>query len=177
MTDTGEHTIVLATYGWDAPEGADPFTHWVDGTAAMGNTPFQMPIITPVVAGLWQGGYVPGIDLGDRFAYVLSLYPWHKWPIAEGVVRREVEMYDSHDGPDRKQIVELAEWVNEARRNGPTLVHCQAGLNRSALVTAAALILDGSTPEEAIALLRQKRSPAVLCNPTFERWLRTFRGE
>lgn len=173
MTDTGEHTV-HETFGWTAPPDADPFHHWVEGTAVMGNTPFRMPIITPVIPGLWQGGYVPGLDLGQNFEWVLSLYPWQRYPIGPYVERREVEMYDSDSGPDDAQVRELATWVNEARRQGPTLVHCQAGLNRSALIVAAALVLDGHTPDDAIALLRERRSPAVLCNPTFERFIRGF---
>jgi len=62
--------------------------------------------------------------------------------------------------------------VNACREDGPTLVHCQAGLNRSSLVAARALVLGGMTADDAIALIREKRSPACLCNPAFERWLR-----
>jgi protein-tyrosine phosphatase len=47
-------------------------------------------------------------------------------------------------------------------------------LNRSALVAGMALILDGWKPADAIALLREKRSPAVLCNPAFEQWLLSY---
>jgi protein-tyrosine phosphatase len=53
-------------------------------------------------------------------------------------------------------------------------VHCQAGLNRSSLVIARALILSGMPSVAAIALIREKRSPACLSNPSFERWLRQF---
>ena len=66
----------------------------------------------------------------------------------------------------------IATWVNTCRETAPTLVHCQAGLNRSSLVAARALVLGGRTPDEAITLIRRKRSPACLCNPAFERWLR-----
>jgi protein-tyrosine phosphatase len=52
------------------------------------------------------------------------------------------------------------------------LVHCQAGLNRSGVVVAYALMLNGMSAAEAIARIRERRSPAVLCNPQFERWLR-----
>lgn len=174
--DTGEHTI-NKTEGWEAPKDADPFNHWVTGIAAMGETAFSMPIITKVAANLYQGGYVPGIDLGHTFDYILSLYPWHKYPIDKDVVRKEVALYDSFEKPDTEQIKELAAWVNQSRDRGPTLVHCQAGLNRSALVTAAALILKGTSAQGAIALLRAERSPAVLCNPNFETWLYNFEKE
>jgi protein-tyrosine phosphatase len=50
---------------------------------------------------------------------------------------------------------------------GKTLVHCQAGLNRSGLVAAVALMKLGRTADEAIKLLRDSRSPMVLCNDTF----------
>lgn len=55
--------------------------------------------------------------------------------------------------------------------NGIVVHNCQAGLNRSSLVVASALILGGAAPSEAIALIREKRSPACLCNPVFEAWL------
>jgi protein-tyrosine phosphatase len=51
-------------------------------------------------------------------------------------------------------------------------VHCQAGLNRSSLVVGRALMLGGMTADDAIVLIRRKRSPACLSNPSFERWLR-----
>jgi len=51
-------------------------------------------------------------------------------------------------------------------------VHCQVGLNRSSLVAARALVLSGEAdPAGAVALLRARRSPACLCNETFESWL------
>ncbi len=52
-------------------------------------------------------------------------------------------------------------------------MHCQAGINRSGLVTALALVEEGMKAVDAIALLRAKRSPAVLCNRAFEQWLLT----
>jgi protein-tyrosine phosphatase len=80
-------------------------------------------------------------------------------------------MDDSDVLPDAKVLEDLADWVNEKRALGPTLVHCQAGLNRSALVAGLALIRSGMAPRDAIALLRQKRSSDVLFNKAFERWL------
>ena len=81
-----------------------------------------------------------------------------------------VRMYDS-ESQGFDQVNAIATWVNVCRLDGPTLVHCQAGLNRSGLVAARALMLEGMSGSEAIALLREKRSSAVLCNPSFEEWL------
>ena len=61
---------------------------------------------------------------------------------------------------------------NACRAIGPVLVHCQAGLNRSGLVTALALMRAGRSSKDAIDLLREKRCDAVLCNPAFHMWLR-----
>jgi len=57
---------------------------------------------------------------------------------------------------------------------GVTVHNCQAGLNRSSLVAAYALMLAGATAADAIELLRQERSPAALCNPAFADWLRAL---
>jgi protein-tyrosine phosphatase len=63
--------------------------------------------------------------------------------------------------------------VADRLRQGHTvLVHCQAGLNRSNLIAALALMrLTGCDAAAAIALLREKRSPLVLCNEAFEQYL------
>jgi protein-tyrosine phosphatase len=65
--------------------------------------------------------------------------------------------------PDRVLLNALADMVNLARATGPTLVHCQAGLNRSGLVTALALIRGGMQPEQAIAKIRQQRCAMPCC--------------
>lgn len=71
-----------------------------------------------------------------------------------------------------RQVDELAELVNKHRKDGKNvLVHCQAGLNRSSLVACRALMIDGMTAEEAIKTVREKRSPACLCNKSFEKHL------
>ena len=70
---------------------------------------------------------------------------------------------------DLLDIVKMAhsDWKNGKK----VLIRCQAGLNRSGIVMALVLIRDGYSPAEAITLMREKRSPAVLCNQQFTRWL------
>ena len=53
------------------------------------------------------------------------------------------------------------------------LVRCQAGLNRSGLVTALILIKDGLKPAEAIARIRDIRGEDALFNRDFHNWLLT----
>jgi predicted protein tyrosine phosphatase len=51
------------------------------------------------------------------------------------------QMYDAANDPvSRDEILGLAHWVNCALQDAPTLVHCQAGLNRSNLEAATALL-------------------------------------
>lgn len=150
---------------------ADLTSHYIQGIAVQGNTWFRCPLVTHVIDDLWQGG-CPSAGVPAYFRFVLNLYPWVSYPVPETTELRTEQLYDSTDIASTGLLYELAEWVNEKRAIGPTLVHCQAGLNRSALITGLALVLGGMTGQEAIALLREKRSPAVLCNEAFARWLR-----
>lgn len=132
---------------------------------------FSVPLISHIEGNLWQGGCHPGAQLPDDFQFVLSLYPWGKYELGPNTRRVEVEMYDHGSMPDIAQLHDLAKMVNTAKVKGKTLVHCQAGLNRSGLVTGLSLVLEGMAPTDAIALMREKRCDMVLCNETFETWL------
>lgn len=159
----------------------DPRVERMSGVAIHGNTPFDMPFISHIHGNLWQGGvndYRP-FALPSEIINVVSLYRWGGYLMHDGVqVHEVVTAYDS-DGEDNpggmspEQILNLGARVNELCEQGPTLVHCQAGLNRSSLIAAVALVLGGvvQSGSEAVALLREKRSPACLCNRSFERWI------
>lgn len=151
---------------------ADLESHHIEGIAREGNTRFSCPLITPVDDMLWQGGCRDGVNLQGYFKHIISLYPWESYrPGGELDTDIKMRLYDGPVVPDVAQLVSLAQIVNRCRETGRTLVHCQAGLNRSGLLAGLALVLDGSSPRQAIALLRSSRSPAVLCNKTFEDWL------
>lgn len=51
------------------------------------------------------------------------------------------------------------------------LVHCAAGLNRSAVVMGEILALKGYERKTAVAIMRARRDSFVLCNRQFERWV------
>lgn len=151
----------------------DPTVQTMTGVAIHGSTPFSVPYMSHIKGNLYQGGCTDGLILPDTIDNLLSLYKWESYTVNHGLKNsKTVTMYDSLDQAF-EQIDELAQWVIDACATGPTLVHCQAGLNRSSLVAARALMLgDGMTADEAISLIRSKRSPACLCNPAFEEWLR-----
>lgn len=154
---------------------SDPLRQRFIGVAAHGKTNFDVPYISKITDTLWQGGCQHGLKLPIEVEHVVSLYPWEAYELTHDLQSYlSVALHDSLDLPDRAQMVALARWINVCRKNGVTLVHCQAGLNRSGLLAGLALVLDGFTPIEAIELLRLSRSSAVLCNPVFEQWLLDF---
>lgn len=155
---------------------ADWESHHINGYAAAAleagkDAHFSAPLISHIQGNLYVGGCIDGVRLGDDFKHVVSLYKWERYDLAEGTVLHEYEMYDASNVPDPDLLASIADDVNRYLEEGKTLVHCQAGLNRSNLVTALALIRGGMFAAEAIDLLRSKRSPVVLCNQTFESWL------
>lgn len=154
----------------------DPQQQRMVGTAVHGNTPFDVPFISQIAPNLWQGGCQDGLILPEFIDFVISLYPWEKYTITHKAERLEVFMYDSEE-QGFEQVEELARKVNDLRQIGTVLVHCQAGLNRSSLIAARALMLDGMTADDAINTLREKRSPACLCNKSFEQYLRSLDKE
>lgn len=150
------------------PVEVDPREQRFRGIAHHGNTPFDVPFISHIDGNLWVGGCQQGLVLPAPILHIVSLYPWEQYAVTHDLRSAlTVRMYDSVD-QSIEQVEAIARWVNTCRADAPTLVHCQAGLNRSNLIAATALILDGMQPHEAILLLREKRSPAVLCNPAFQ---------
>lgn len=150
----------------------DPTIQRMTGTAVHGDTPFDVPFISNIEGNLWQGGCQTGLQLPHFIKHVVSLYPWESYRINHDVDSMlVVKMYDSLE-QSFDEVEAIANWINVAKKSGPVLVHCQAGLNRSSLVAARSLMLEGRTADEAISLLRTQRSEACLCNPVFEAYLR-----
>ena len=162
--------------------------HRVTGWTNIGNHRIDCPLVSHVEGNLYQGGcpdpqsydeidreaqrYQSKVTLPDEFKFVVSLYPWGRYTLPEGCERVEFELFDSVK-QDTSAIEEIAARAAGFVEQGPTLIHCQAGLNRSGLITARVLMLRGYTADEAITKVRE-RSPAVLCNPTFESYLRSL---
>ncbi len=82
-----------------------------------------------------------------------------EWPIVDGPL------------PDPRKARALGQWVAQLVESGLTVqVLCAAGLNRSGLIVARALIAMGHDPEKAIEMIRAKR-PQALHNSVFVEWL------
>lgn len=153
--------------------GSDPYVQELTGYAGHSGNYIHYPFITKIAPNLYHGGVETGLILPRDIDYVLSLYKWEQYIIKHPVKETlTVTMLDSTE-QDLSEIDELAEWVNIRRKLGNVLVHCQAGLNRSSLVIARALYLNGEvgTPNQIVEKMRAERSPEVLCNPAFEAWV------
>lgn len=136
-----------------------------------------------IVPNLWQGGhYFTGRgDLGEKavihsgFDLVVSLYQpvigWFGPP--QGVEHTVFRIPDGHLTPNEQaEVQELGLAVAVAVEAGrKVLVRCQAGYNRSGLVAAWALVALGHSPEEAVALIRVRRSRWALFNQAFLAYL------
>ena len=81
------------------------------------------------------------------------------WPIEDG------------PAPDPETLRGVASLIASWLRSGAVVyVHCQAGMNRSALVTARVLMEQGLTAEEAIQAVRDRRRGSL--SDEYADWLR-----
>jgi protein-tyrosine phosphatase len=122
------------------------------------------------VIHLAQTNNRPRTDL--PFDAIVTMYAWARpadWNIQEfryGVPDASITDIDL----DRlRQAVEFG--YDRWKQGDRVLVRCQAGLNRSGLVTALMMIKDGLTPIEAINCIRESRGPDALFNENFHAWL------
>jgi protein-tyrosine phosphatase len=94
------------------------------------------------------------------------------YDVPDGVLYLHFAYRDTDAVPDSTDLRTTASFLNDLRAAGKTVfLHCRLGLNRSALLTGLVLIDEGYPAKEAIDLMRTLRSPYVLENKTFERYL------
>jgi protein-tyrosine phosphatase len=147
--------------------------------------PFTETTWSQVLPGLYQGGTDDAdvVRFGRRygaaitkenFDLVVTMYA-EALPVDWWVQELRYAIYDG-DMND-VDLDSLKQIVFEAHRQGVAgrrvLVRCQAGWNRSGLVTCLVLIRAGFTPDEAIHLIRRARGGYAMSNSRFEHWLRT----
>src|SRR3954453_12405061 len=117
----------------------NPTVQRMKGVTVHGNAAFDVPLISEIAPNLWQGGCEDGLILPDFIKHLVSLYPWEAYTVNHHLSSAlEVRMYDSEDQAF-DQVDTIAAWVKSCLADGPTLVHCQAGLNRSSLIAGRVL--------------------------------------
>lgn len=142
------------------------------------------PLYSEVAPNLFMGGTDDNATIdqaqklrhfegSNEFDCVVTLYAWAA-PANWGVEERRFGFPDANIIEEYiPTIVELAQWAHAKWAAGKKVnIRCQAGLNRSGLVTALTLMISGMSAEDAINTLREKRSDYALCNGEYERWLK-----
>ena len=145
----------------------------------------ETPLYSEVAPNLFMGGThddavinlpqrLRNFDGKNEFDCVVTLYAWAA-PANWGVEERRFGFPDADIIEDYlPTIIELAQWAHSKWASGKRVnIRCQAGLNRSGLVTALTLMISGMTADQAIDTLREKRSSYALCNGEYEHWLLT----
>jgi protein-tyrosine phosphatase len=160
------------TVSSDTSTRSDPLTRRMTGVTIGGFDLSDVPLISEIVPGLWQGGSADWMVLPEFIAHFVSLSRRKPCTVAHDLVTQLARRMTDSAAQDMSVVDPVARWVNDCRETGPVLVQCAAGLNRSGLVVARALTLGGMTAEQAITLIRARRSPACLRNEAFEGWLR-----
>jgi len=150
----------------------------------MFDTDIDEELWSEILPGLYQGGTA---DYDDRtfgrtapvitpehFDTVITLYA-HAGPVDWYVKEVRLGFFDHNevdlDEHDLAHAVRIA--FRDWKRGKRVLIRCQAGWNRSGLIMALTLMLEGYTPDDAISLIRANRSEYALCNDYFEWWIRT----
>jgi hypothetical protein len=139
---------------------------------------------------------VPGLWLGNRHAAADTKFAADKKiravfncskdiPFQAGIPRQyRVPVDDSRQEPDISNmekwsleiVYKIANELRRARQEGSAvLVHCAAGMQRSAASVAMYLIAtENITTDQAVSFIRSKREIAFLPEANFERSIRGF---
>ena len=144
----------------------------------------DVPLYSEILDDLFQGGTddeattyrgekrLPTVGDPRPFDSVVSLCAY---TLPVGWLVKEMR-FAFPDGPLEPwtipEIEALADWIHKQWKAGDrVLIRCQAGLNRSSLVTALVLMKEGMSADEAIALIRKQRSLDCFSNLHFVEYL------
>jgi len=143
----------------------------------------QPPLFSEILPNLFMGGtddedviHIPARIYNRRnelpFDAIVTMYESAR-PAFGGVQEFRYGIPDASIVEiDLGRLRDAVEFAHARWKAGDrVLIRCQAGLNRSGLVTALLLIKEGHAPQEAIDLIRTKRDRDALCNMDFADWL------
>jgi len=139
------------------------------------------PLVGEVHPSLWVGAKPPtGEYLHKHGTKVLVLCAYEFQPhdrLFPGVTVLRCPI-DDHK-PTAQETVLVKQTAKDVERHvragRHTLVTCQMGLNRSALVAGLAMVRLGVKPADAIRAIRSVRGPDALCNKDFEQMIVRYR--
>ena len=141
------------------------------------------PLYSEILPNLFQGGTARHDTIFNKqerdarredlpFDSVISMY-YASSPAGWGVPEMRYSIKDGFISEiDLDELREVVSWGhNQVKKGKRVLVRCQAGLNRSGLVTALILIKLGHEPGDAIDLIRKNRGSIALYNSDYVLWL------
>ena len=144
----------------------------------------QGELYNHVQPGLFMGGtadddvcYGPAgqkaPEANHNFEAVVTLYS-HAKPVYWGIQELRYGFIDRGiEDIDLERLGDTVLWAYKKWQNGDrVLIRCQAGLNRSGLVTALVMMYKGASATESIRMIRLTRSPDALFNKNYVAWLR-----
>ena len=145
-------------------------------------------LYSEIIENLFMGGtddndviHLPANPYARRddlpFDSIVTMYAWARpadWKVQEyryGIPDARIS------DMDLSRLRQAVNWgFKQWKKGDRVLVRCQAGLNRSGLVTALILMKSGMRPEDAIRTIRTNRADIALFNEHYVRWLMT-KGE
>lgn len=146
----------------------------------------ELRLYSEILPGLWQGGTDDFDTLAfpithvfqnreKQFDAVATFYA-SAHPVGWEISERRFGFPDAElNERNLPEIHSIAEWAFQQWKSGKkVLIRCQAGLNRSGLCTALILMKNGMSSNDAISLIREKRSENALFNVHFVNYLNSL---
>jgi protein-tyrosine phosphatase len=144
---------------------------------------------TLVAEGVFIGSLstATGGELADKDIKLIYNLSYRRYPSTIPVICFDLEDMDIDDakraGKDGEILRALTGGLRSLARRNPSeniLIHCAAGVNRSATLIGLYLVSLGWDPRDAIAALTRanmKRRTALLTNKSFERLIYAYSDE
>ena len=144
----------------------------------------QMELANEIIPRLWLGNRNAALDLNWIQEHgITSVFNATKdIPFAEGSITEKYRI-PVDDNLEESEIINMAKWSPEIIYNvlrayqggNHILIHCAAGMQRSAAITAMTLIaLKGMTTDQAIAFTKSRRQIAFYPAANFYKSIQTF---
>ena len=162
----GESNGVWPLHDYSVVDGGD-----IVGIMQRNGEMVRIPAWTVIGDHLILGAH-PADTMPPNVDAIANVDSFRFYDIPDGVLYLHFAYRDANVIPDATDLRLAASFLNDLRAAGKTVfIHCRLGLNRSGLLTGLVLIDEGYGAKDAIEMMRNLRSPYVLENKTFERYL------
>lgn len=166
MTEAGRDQGAWPLHRYSVVDGGD-----IVGIMERNGEMVRIPAWTVIGDHLILGAH-PADTMPPNVDAIANVDSFRFYDVPDGVLYLHFAYRDTNAIPDSTDLRLVASFLNDLRAAGKTVfIHCRLGLNRSALLTGLVLIDEGYGAKDAVEMMRNLRSPYVLENRTFERFL------